>query len=334
MKSSLRKYLFFFLIHFVKLFPPRAPALLLTFIRRARPGFFDFFCRGAPFQVLSKIGDPLFTELRLIPEKEVAAYQYRVLDEERYETNALPRVFGLSDGGEIKLHKPRIRLLMIEGGSFHTSSDIIRIGGSAFWEKQEGPRFVKIIPVDRDLVRYEPDSGTILVKSQQPERHIDAGFSLCGVHVNSWGHFIANFYPKLRSLAFIESEPDLKILVPSNIDQHEREILNAAVQSYGNYEILYLGADEVVQCRRLYYCTTTSFIADHASYFQIADTQLSRFSLSELHALASNLTSDLKVQQHKKIFIARRGGRNLLNYEDVESIFDESVISRLLYNMT
>jgi capsular polysaccharide biosynthesis protein len=219
------------------------------------------------------------------------------------------------------VHKPEIKIFKFDRATFYPLSDILRIGDQAFWEKQERPQFVKMIPQDCDLLRFDSVLARLFVRNAPIAKTVEAGYSLCGVHVNSWGHFLVNFLPKLFALPAVSEEPELKILVPDCVDEHIRRSIAMCVKKYGDFEICYLDATQVVACDRLYFCNTTSFLGDHGHYGNIFDVHVTRFSLLVLRQFASAAKNRIDQARWRKLYIARRGGRSLLNSEEVEDYF-------------
>lgn len=257
---------------------------------------------------------------QIMRDEEVSIYEYKNLDSARYETICFPCVYGMSNGGEISLYKPDIVLYRFKNSIFHPLSDIIRVGDKAYWDKSYYPQFKQTIPIDIDLIAYNYKYDYVLIKKYDEYKKIKIGFSLAGVHVNSWGHFIGKFLPKIIALDSIKDN-GVVVILPNHVDSHIKIFVKACLSSYNNIELEIVDSNVPVLCDILYYCSSPSYIADHATYIHPSSIHISRFAIEAIYRLSKMVSSGEKKRQTKKVFIARDTQRNVTNYDEIMQYF-------------
>ncbi len=270
---------------------------------------------------LQRIGLPIVNSFTLLTPQEEQTFKHKILDPECFEVMRLPVVHGLSKGGSLSLYKKEITLFRFDNAIFHPFSDVIRINDRAYWDKLSRPQLAKTIFQDKDIVRLDVESNKIFLKSYPVGTKIDVGFGLCGVHVTSWGHFIGNFLPKIVALESIKDESNIKIIVPDTVDDHIRELVTRSLKLIGDFEVVYVKNNLLVECRKIYYCNAPSFIADHAAYITSADTQITTYSVDAIRKFVDNIVRTIDPGTTRRLYIGRRGIRNLINAKEVEDYF-------------
>jgi len=258
----------------------------------------------------------------ILTDDQLDKFEYRVIDPERIETVPFPYVTGLSTGGNYAILKPKTAIYRFTDVVFHPLSDALRVGDKVYWEKSSRIQFAKAIPMDRDLLAYDKEHRSLFLRNYPRTQKIKNGFSVTGVNINSWGHFIGNFFPKLIALKSI-NDMELVVLLPTNVDEHIRSLVETCVARLGPYKVLYLDPDVPVVCESLYYCGSPSYLADHANYLHPADIHISQYSIRALHELVGLTRIENRSLGTRKIFIGRTGPRNLINYPEVEAFFIE-----------
>jgi len=231
------------------------------------------------------------------------------------------------EGGEIAFQSPQIDLKNYSNAIVFAKSDFIIIGDKAIWHKSSMPQFTKFIPADKYLLDYQNDTLYI----DKPCKIIDIknGFSLCGVHSNTWAHFLVQYFPKIdyieKLLNIINDE--LTIIVPVYKDHQIKEIINAYCNKVNRLNIVELQDDEIACCKNLYHIENLSFISDHADYLSPSDLIvpnmvvlfLKEKFLSNIHLFPSSL--NYSSSKKRKLFIVRSGYRNILNIDEIEVFF-------------
>lgn len=245
-------------------------------------------------------------------------YKLKVIEPASYEQVQFPRIFNFSDGGRYGILFDEVSLYHFENAVQHPYSDFIRVGGQVFWDKLSKPQFRMIIPQDKDMIVSTRSRSLLSVSGDQT--HVDCGFSLLGVHANSWGHFIGNFLPKLNALEFIE-EPRIDILIPEDVDDHIRQMVEFICSTKPGVTIRNVKPNNLVFCAKLYYCTSPSFIADHSEFLHPSFVGIREYAKRVIFNYANKIVRDLNKSQSKKLFISRNTGRNINNYEEIEEFF-------------
>jgi len=320
MKLHIKRIIMGLLSQLICLLPDKPATALIDALYAIRPSLLLQLLAKLPHHVFETKACDYVGIYTILTENELRKYAYRVIDPERIEAVPLPYVYGLSTGGSYSILKSEITLYKFTNAMFHPFSDAIRVGNKVYWEKSARTQFTKLIPADRDLVSYDRHERSLLLKKFNQVHKIKSGFSLSGVHVNSWGHFIGNFFPKMLALKEIDVK-DLAILVPSNVDDHIKGLVELCAKRLGPYAVHYLDPNMPVECESLYYCSSPSYLADHADYLHLADILISQYAINALHDLVGLVRHESSPSGNRKIFIGRTGYRNLENYKEVEALF-------------
>jgi hypothetical protein len=256
----------------------------------------------------------------LLKLKDLKKYLKYEIKSENYEILNLPKIWEISQGGKISVWVKSINLYEFTNAQFVPYSDFIRIDEQVYWDKLDSFQLIKTIPLDSDLVTDNRNMGSVQLFTPKKELKFETVFSLCGVHVNSWGHFVGNFLAKIATIKGINNN-EIIVILPKDVDEHIKNIIFDLLKKIGNFKIEFVSKNEIVICEKLYYCSAPSFIADHALYLQPTDTHITQYSKDKIYELMGFYNNKFNQEDSCKIYIARRGVRNLKNYEEVENYF-------------
>lgn len=304
----------------------RAPIIIanqiLALIEEARPTAVDSICREVNPVRLSKLTLAGLKRFEILSENSLSNYLKTEISTESWEWLKLPKVTDISSGGGISIRARGIRLFKFDNAVFQPYSDFVRLGNSVYWDKENRFQLVKTIPMDQDLFRIDRANNAAYLKDGLKKRKFGTVFSLCGVHVNSWGHFIGNFFPKIATLGLITDESSITVIMPIDVDEHIKELTENSIGKYENFKVCYVERTESVECERLYYCTSPSFISDHALYIHPSDVHLTNWALEQIFKLTQAYRGNISnIDNRCRLFLSRRGGRNLENIEAIEDLF-------------
>jgi hypothetical protein len=266
----------------------------------------------------------LVKKYHILTNAEAAAYKVHLVDEERYEQVRTPDVYEVTKDNFVNLRKHEIAIYCFQNARIRAKSDIIKIGANVYWEKANRPEFAQTIPVDSDYISIDKVNGSLLLFEEKKIRHFESGFSLCGVHTNTWAHFIISYLPKLIALDKLNLVSKLSLFVPSKMLDNNKDLIIFVlnnINAKNDVEIVYVEDDEIIECTKLYYCNAVGFLCDHSTYVHPASSCISSFGAKAVHAVASKIWSTVKVSQPKKLYIGRGAGRNLFNASEVEKYF-------------
>jgi hypothetical protein len=168
--------------------------------------------------------------------KDLKPYLKYEIKSEKYETLNLPKVWGISQGGKISVWTKSINLYEFTNAQFVAYSDFIRVGAQVYWDKLDSFQLTKTIPADKDLVIDNRDKGFVHLISPKKELMFETVFSLCGVHVNSWGHFVGNFLSKIATIKDINNN-EIIIIMPKDVDEHIKNITFDFLKEIGNFKL-------------------------------------------------------------------------------------------------
>lgn len=273
-----------------------------------------------PVEKLSCIKTNLIESLKLIPDENFRGFKEKELCSAAEETIALPRVVDVSEGGKISFHRPDISLYKFDNAIVTPLSDIIKVADYAYWEKYKRKEFVKMKPLDSNILGIDQTNNKIFLRDTKKQIKVNQAFNLCGVHSIAWSHFLVSYLPKLKSLEKIAYQDELTILFPECTDEHIKYMLNSAIAEFENICVMYIGHDTEVFCNTLFHCSTVSFLCDHSEYTHISDIQISQYAVDGLRAITSKFDNKREIQ-NCKIYIGRDGERNVRNANEIEAFF-------------
>lgn len=260
-------------------------------------------------------------QYHILTTGESAAYKVHLIDEERYEQVKTPDVHDVTKDNFVTLRKHEIAIYCFPNARIRAKSDIVKFGESVFWEKANRPEFAMTIPVDSDFVSINKISRNVVAFEEKAIRYFDNGFSLCGVHTNTWAHFIISYLPKLIALDELNSDVKLTLLVPRNMLENNKDLIVfvlSNVNARKDIEIVYVEDDEIVECSNLFYCNAIGYLCDHSAYVSPASSCISDYGAKAVQKVSNRIWSTVKMSQPRRLYIGRGAGRNLFNAAEVE----------------
>ena len=153
-----------------------------------------------PLGKLDNLNLKFVSKHHILSDKESALYKVFLVDGERYEPVRTPDVYDVAKNNFVNLKKHEIAIYCFPDARIREKSDIIKTRGDAFWEKANRPEFAQVLPVDSDFISLEKIERNVITFEEEKVMHYDIGFSLCGVHTNTWANFIISYLPKLIAI--------------------------------------------------------------------------------------------------------------------------------------
>lgn len=231
----------------------------------------------------------------------------------------LPRVAGLTDGGQTSVRIHDETLYALPKASFQLSSDFVRgpdaiVANPKFWRKEAE----WAIPADVDFV--DRHGGDIYLTVPQQRMYVSRAISLCGVYADAWAHFLISYYPKLAYLHRLPADEPIDVIIPRSFDSHMRYLIDREIGSLPHVRVREIGPGVEVFCDVLYHVTLGTFVLDRGVHPTPYDVQIAKSTTDFLRARRDTLTA-AAAPPTRRLFIGRRGGRNLTNYQDVLRVF-------------
>jgi hypothetical protein len=277
-----------------------------------------------PFNKLNFFSCDFVKRYHILNYDESIIFQKYTLDEERYEQVRTPDVYGVTKDNFVTLRKHEVAIYCFPKGRIRAKSDIIKVGNNVFWEKSNRPEFAQTIPVDSDFISIDKVNRKLLAFDEKNIRYFHSGFNLCGVHTNTWAHFIISYLPKLIALDEFNLSSKLSLLVPSNMLENNKELVLFVLKNINTkneVEVVYVKDDEIIECANLYHCNSIGFLCDHSTYIHPASACISIYGAKAVRTVANKIWSTVKVSKSRKLYIGRGAGRNLFNASEVEKYF-------------
>lgn len=319
------KYILKYAIKVIDKIPLNLLEKLISFLYLYNNKLFLKIIKKINFDKLISVNNKHLRKYQIQSHSEASLYKIHVIAEVRFEDIPLPDVYQLAQSNSIKILQPEIALYCFPQAQFEAKSDIIKVGEKVFWEKANRPEFTQNIPADCNFIAINELSREIIVLQPKNKiKHYDVGFNLCGVHIDSWSHFIAIYLPKIVALDNFKINKKINIFVPKTILENCKDLINHTIEKIVNnnlYNVVYINDNEPIECDELYHCSSIGYLCDHSTYVHPSSISLSRYGVQAIKKICQNFSFTPSSRYSTKLYIGRVGGRNLLNVVEVENYF-------------
>jgi capsular polysaccharide biosynthesis protein len=122
-------------------------------------------------------------------------------------------------------------------------------------------------------------------------------------------------------------EKKMTVLFPDYKDNHIRQIVEDFMSAYPQIDCEYIGPDTEVNCSKLIFVPSVSIAANHTEILSPTNFVIPGNVTDRIQKyLVNPLIKNIKDMPSKplKIYLVRRGGRNLTNYQEVEQYFEDN----------
>jgi capsular polysaccharide biosynthesis protein len=257
-------------------------------------------------------------EFNVLPIDEMAVSRHLITNTSEINVE-FPNVLGLANHQKIKIKVQPKYFYKIEDVEIIVGNDFLIKGEAAYWDKMFNmPAFPHILPMDKNLISYDKQVISLREDLTSEEvLYIEEAFFFCGVHSEFWSHFLVERLPQLKILKerIIPEAPNrIKIVLPSNIDLHSRELAKEYMGDLADF--IYVDQRVKIKCKNLWFVDRMSWLSDHANEMSILDNLIEPNANDFLLRYRGNIEDP-----RKKLFLERTGIRNLTNYQDVRSFF-------------
>jgi capsular polysaccharide biosynthesis protein len=157
--------------------------------------------------------------------------------------------------------------------------------------------------------------------------YFDYVFHMTGCFSKVWTHFLVQFYPKLDYLYLIPKNEKIAIILPNDIDPHIISLIEYFIQDLNNIKVILVNNDTEVYCKKVMYISIDTWLSDDGLvksmfHIKISDHTV-KFVLKEAKKLTKNIliSNNTTNKINKKLFIGRKGKRNIDNYSQVLEYF-------------
>jgi hypothetical protein len=236
-----------------------------------------------------------------------------------------PKIYEIAPQNMILCNLPDLYLMKYANAIMYPFSDMILMEDGIVLHKYFHPLYSATTLQDVNV--YKEKNGTLYMEKPRHVIHIKNGFSLCGVYNYVWSHFLVCYLPKLYWL--IENsnlfKDEITLVIPRFKDPHIRRVIQLCVEKSRFIQIKELKSGESAQCDTLYHIDNTTFFAEimHGGMPNTMVFPPDVYGLLYRNLLSSTATKNTKNPLKEKIFLERKGGRNLLNYEEVRTYFQK-----------
>lgn len=272
-------------------------------------------------KLLEKSSSRWIESYDIIKDNELEIYRYKKITESGYVDVPFAKINSFSKGGELSIWHDGVTLFKIDNVRVEPFSDIIKTANGAIWFKANKKTISKELPSDVNMIHYDMEVRKVFAIKRFKIVCVDQAFSLFGVHITSWSHFIVEFLPKIIILNELSSIDNLIVLVPEGLDEHIRFLIEDNL-AFLNIKILYVDSNTEVSCNCLYYCSPVAYICNNATYTHVTDIVIPDHTRKIITSVFRRYNPELIKPQ--KVYIGRVGARNIGNQSEIESLFKAS----------
>lgn len=244
-------------------------------------------------------------------------------------TNYLPAINRVCEGGEISYHFENQTLYRLRNASFIIESDFIRSGDITFAEKMFRKDAEILLPEDLDFVAMI-NKDNVILRNKVRRLYLKNVFHFTGVLSGFWSHFLISFFSKLHYLESIKDQ-NVDIVIPYKLDSNIVDLIREKLVGLDNFSIREVDHDTEIFCEVLYTVNLNSYILCHSKHNGPYGVQISELTAKFLKKSFSSepLPTNLFLN-NRKLFIGRRGGRNIRNYNEVLAYFEAAGFVEIL----
>ena len=144
--------------------------------------------------------------------------------------------------------------------------------------------------------------------------------SLMGHYSDHFGHFLLEYIERLDHINKLGIDPRyLSVLISENCDENIRDLV-LEVQRFLGFDIKYIKNNTKVFCEKYYHIDPFSVVCDGANYASITD----KLYYASFNSYFKQKQATPLLGKGRKLYLARRGRRTLLNFREVEAYFLKS----------
>ena len=236
------------------------------------------------------------------------------------ESLYFPKIYNLSEGGIIKKKNKDILIFQFSNASYYLNSDFIRFEDkTVFCDKFARLEMEFMLCGDADFLKYS--NGMCTLKCGKQSIHFDIVFHLTGCFSSVWAHFLVQYFSKLEFIKLIPSEEKAAIALPSNIDRHILFLIEHYISDFKNVEIFFCETAIEIKAKKMYYVSLDSWLGDVGKAATLFHIQVSDFTSNFVLNRSQSLINSIRECKKLKLFIGRRGQRNISNYSEVCGYF-------------
>ena len=297
------------IILFLKLIPIDLQPLLIKSVQKIKNSF--YLISSLKYTIVDQIDAG--TIIECINEKHIENVTY-------------PPIYEMTNSAEADFIMKDLNLMLYQNTLVSPLSDFLITEKGVVWNKFHKIQFTKNITYDFGLLKVK--NSSIYLRKSKRIISIENGFSMCGVYSDVWPHFLVQYLPKLYLIEKILtiSNKQLTVILPNYSDPHIKEIVYSYLKKFTQIDIIEVERNCRVKCNRLYYIESISDIADKAEYPFPSDIIIPEYvarSLKQNFISVYNKIEKIADESYSKLFIVRRGKRNLINYKEIEIFFKD-----------
>jgi capsular polysaccharide biosynthesis protein len=146
----------------------------------------------------------------------------------------------------------------------------------------------------------------------------DSAVSLMGHYSDHFGHFLLEYVERLNHLDKLGvNVKQLAVLLNENLDPNMKDLITEQQLRYG-FQMVFVAKNSRVYCKRYFHIDPCSVVCDGANYTSVTDKlYYSSFSQYFMQKQRDSLRG-----KGRKLYLARRGKRTLLNFKQIEVFFN------------
>lgn len=283
-------------------------------------------CFNYIYKSISSFKNKFYSQKKYVIKSKAEIKDYIIYKENgKIETLYFPKIHKLSLGGEIKIMTKGIEIYEFQNVSYSTNSDFIRFENqTTFCDKVNRIESFFSKLGDSDFLMQKDGNYNLL--SYTKSINFDFVFHMTGCFSKVWTHFLVQYYPKLNYLNLISKNDIITIVLPIDVDSHIYSLIKQFIKDLQNIRIVLVSNDTLVTCKKLVYVSNDTWLGDIGISATLFHIQISDSTVNFILNQANQLLDSLQIIPEKKLqktklFIGRKGKRNITNYTEVLEYF-------------
>ncbi len=195
-----------------------------------------------------------------------------------------------------------------------TLNDILIVGGSSLSYGKFGavindtladPDFGQFVSLEDEVFVAERHHKTLSARPPCPTRKVDKAFQLAGLFAGHFGHWYAEFLPRLRHFEKMEGFEAVPILVNDSMPSSHFELL----RYFCDNELIYVRDEECIKVKELIVAPTITFFpAKYVPHHPVPFERQSSWSAGAMRYMRTKILAHFpsKMQQIRAIYLSRK----------------------------
>ena len=230
----------------------------------------------------------------------------------------LQKVHDICSQGSYTVYPNDIKIIIFENAIITEGSDFIRLNQNRVYNPCFNFTVNKYyITNSSDFLKKSKQS--YILKKVNVSRNYNLIFNLVSNNT-SWSHYLAIVLPKIRLISKLNINEVITIVTNEINDQQIIELIKISTVKFENIQVVNLIRGESIYCKKIYHVELDSYISSNGFLSSPHSIFISKFTRDYWLELKDKLVKKSSIKG-LKLFIGRKGLRNISNYEEIRDFF-------------